>query len=76
MTLQMVTAAIQLATIVMLGGIIWTSQQTIKNSRKTAKMIESYRHDIAWLTARLGQLEMELETKLAEVEAKLRKAEM
>ena len=73
--LQAVTIAINVVTVVMLAGIIWTSQQTIRNSRKTTKMIEGYRHDIAWLMARQDDIEAKFEAKARELEAKLRRAE-
>jgi hypothetical protein len=55
--IPMVTVAINVVTVVMLAGIIWTGQQQIRNARKTTKMIEAYRHDIVWLTARMDVLE-------------------
>lgn len=55
--LQVVTIAINGVTILILGGIIWGSRQSIKSTRETAKFIEAYRHDIAWLMARVDELE-------------------
>ena len=66
MTLSVITIAVNVLTIAMLVGIIATSQRTYANMRKQTKMIASYRHDIAWLTARLGQLEMEVEARVKE----------
>jgi hypothetical protein len=75
MTLQVVTIAVNLVTIAMLIGIITTSARTYMNMRKQSKMIESYRHDIAWLMARQDDIEAKLEAKARELEAKLRNAE-
>lgn len=55
--MQTATLIINVVTIVCLVGIIYAAQQTIKNARATTKLLEQYRHDIAWLAARLDLLE-------------------
>ena len=51
------TLAVNGLTVVMLGGIIWFTNQAAKNTRATTKLLEHYRLDIDWLTARVDALE-------------------
>ena len=55
--MQIATLVINGVTIVCLGAIIWASRATIKSTRATTKLIEGYRHDIDWLSARIDLLE-------------------
>jgi hypothetical protein len=65
MTIQEFTLATQVATLVLIGLSSWNVSRTVKLSRQVTKLIEGYRSELGWLTARIELLEVERQTRMS-----------